>query len=284
MLISGLGRFGNGVQQFIHAASFARVLGASKILFFASPSTELDTSATDQGIDLIPVPGPFRNLRGGAPRAIWKSDFFEAGTRSHSFDASAASRLRLQLQKLYEHLICRHVDEPNSLTIHLRSGDIFREEPHLAYGQPPLSFYAAVIEAHDWKSILIVSEDTSNPCLEGIIDLAVEHGLPYSVLGESLPDATRAISRSMNLVASRGTFIPALLYLAETPKWVFTFNGEIDKIPGGVKHTYIDVNDVSGVYSEKVLSSNWINSAEQRALMLDYPRSNLTAHIAIPEK
>lgn len=282
MLISGLGRFGNGVQQFIHAASFARALDASKILYFANPTTMENALETNHEMALIPVRGPFRKAHGGAPHVIWRSDFFEAGIRFHSFDDSASLSARPQLQKIYEDLLDRHVGQSKTLTIHLRSGDIFGEKPHPGYGQPPLSFYQAVIEAYDWESILIVTEDDSNPCLESILDLAALRGLGCSVLGGSLPDATRAISRSTNLVASRGTFIPALLFLTEIPKIVFTFNGEIDKIPGGVDHTYIDVNDVSGHFSETVLSSNWTNSAEQRALMLNYERSNLTRHIEIP--
>lgn len=282
VLISGLGRFGNGVQQFIHAASFARALDASKILFFVNPTTKIDADETGQEFSFIPIRGPFRNAHGNAPQTIWRSDFFEAGIRSHSFDADAASSTRTQLQQLYEDLIDHHVAPPETLTIHLRSGDVFGEKPHPGYGQPPLSFYKAVIEAYDWKSVLIVSEDTSNPCLEAVMNLAAEQGLPCSLSGKSLPDATRAISRSTNLVASRGTFVPALLFLSDTPKLVFTFNGEIDKIPGGETHTYVDVNDVSGYFSERVLTSNWTNSAEQRALMLEYPRSNLTTHLEIP--
>lgn len=282
VLISGLGRFGNGVQQFIHAASFARALDVAKVLYFANPTTKIDTHESGQGFSLIPVRGPFRNAHGDAPQTIWRSDFFEAGIRAHSFDADAALSTRAQLKQLYEDLIDYHVAPAETLTIHLRSGDVFRENPHPGYGQPPLSFYKSVIEAYGWKSLLIVSEDSSNPCLEAIMNLAAEQGLPCSVSGKSLPDATRAISRSTNLVASRGTFVPALLFLSDTPKLVFTFNGEIDKIPGGVKHTYINVNDVSGYFSERVLSSNWTNSADQRALMLEYPRSNLTTHLEIP--
>ncbi|KAG5192816.1 hypothetical protein JKP88DRAFT_292458 [Tribonema minus] len=47
----------------------------------------------------------------------------------------------------------------NDLVIHLRSGDIWdAPAPHPWYGQPPLSWYAAVLNHRDWDAVTIVTE------------------------------------------------------------------------------------------------------------------------------
>lgn len=281
VLISGLGRFGNGVQQFIHATSFALATGASQILYFANQKTRKSLPRSAEGLILTPVFGPSQSPR-DAPLSIWRSDFFDAGVRIHSFDELGAKTCRPQLQNLYEDLLDNGLTQPETLTIHLRSGDVFGSRPHPGYGQPPLAFYTAVIEAHQWKEILIVSEDASNPCVAPLLDLAASKNLNCSVIGDSFAEATKAITKSTYLVASRGTFVPALLFLSENPKTVFVFNGDIDRIPGGVEHVYVDVDDVLGRYSDEVLLSNWSNSPEQRSLMLTYSRKNLTADIMFP--
>jgi len=275
VLISGLGRFGNGIQQFVHSVSFALVTNSAEVLFFPNSTTsERANPRTDQ-VSLQPLSSPFRR-REDPPGHIWRSDFFEAGLKLHVFDQQVADLIRPALQELYKALLSSAVVSDGVLTIHLRSGDVFGTKPHPGYGQPPLSFYRLIVDSMKWERVEVVAEDSSNPCMAPLLSYLSECGIPTSVTGETLADATRALSSARNLVASRGTFAPAILYLTDTTKKVFVFNGEIDKIPGGPQHSYQNVFDDSGTYTEAVLSSNWMNSKSQRQLMLEYPATRLS--------
>ena len=275
VLISGLGRFGNGIQQFLHSASFALVTNSAELLFFPNSTTREPANPQTAQVSLRSLSRPFRH-RKDPPRHIWRSDFFEAGLKLHAFDEQVTDLMRPALQELYASLLSNAVVSDGVLTIHLRSGDVFGTNPHPGYGQPPLSFYRLIVDSRKWESVEVVAEDSSNPCRDPLLSYLAECGIPASVTGETLADATRALSSARNLVASRGTFAPAILYLTEATKKVFVFNGEIDKIPGGPQHSYQNVYDDSGTYTEAVLSSNWRNSKSQRQLMLDYPEIRLS--------
>lgn len=275
VMISGLGRFGNGIQQFLHSASFALITASSEILFFPNSTTVKRAGLEATRVHLRPLVSVFRR-RKDAPQFIWRSDFFEAGLAIHAFDEQASAFLRPLLQQLYASLLDNDLVSDGVLTIHLRSGDIFGPNPHPGYGQPPLAFYKKIVNSGNWERVELVTEDSLNPCQEPLLSYLAERGIPASVTGDRLEAATRALSRARNLVASRGTFAPAILYLAETTKRVFVFNGEIDRIPAGPLHSYHPVTDLSGVYTAAALDSNWKNSASQRKIMLDYPEASLS--------
>ena len=275
VLISGLGRFGNGVQQFVHATSFSLETGANEILFFPNPSTAQGLTGAGDGLRFRALLRPLVPSK-WTPRTIWRSDFFEPGERVHTFEGRASQTVRPALQSIYAALLGGETLETETLTIHLRSGDVFRDRPHPGYGQPPLAFYQRVIDSEDWQQVEIVSEDDSNPCHGPILDYLSGRGIPSHTSGASLSEATRSISQARNLVVSRGTFAPAVLFLSDARKRVFVFGREIDKIPSGPNHDYWYVSDRSGQYVEGLLSSNWQNSAIQRRMMVDYPKKNLT--------
>lgn len=275
VLISGLGRFGNGVQQFAHAAAFCQAFQSSRILFFSNQNTNRISFSDFNGLGATCLESPIAPIC-GAPSTIWRSDFFESGKALHLFDAEAARLIRPHLQTMYRDMLDGAESRTKNLTIHLRSGDIFEEDPHPGYGQPPLSFYEVIIDSQEWKSVELVAEDFGNPCVGALVLLLERKGIGVKITGATVADASRALSRAKNIVASRGTFVPAVLYLTDIPKTVFVFNDAIDHIPGGPKHEYRIVVDKVGGYSSSMLSSNWSNTQEQRNLMLTYPRTNLS--------
>ena len=275
VLISGLGRFGNGIQQFINARTFATALDAHSVMFY--PNKNMIESGLRHllGGNLHPLQGAFRN----SPlktQTIWRSDFFESGSLRHSFDEPSSREMLDLLRSLYKHLIDGEQLDKDVLTVHLRSGDVFSERPHPAYGQPPLAFYERVIDSKQWKQIVVVAEDESNPCLESLIRYSSEKGLPTEVVGEAFAEATMAISRSSHLVASRGTFVPALVYLSNTPKVIYQFEEPIDYIPNTAKNKYRTIFDAGGGYVREIYGRNWRNTFQQKKLMTSYSKQHLS--------
>jgi hypothetical protein len=57
---------------------------------------------------------------------------------------------------------------PDDLTIHIRSGDVYRQPGYLGrqsteYHTLPFSFYSAIIQEKRWRQIRVVTEDASDP-------------------------------------------------------------------------------------------------------------------------
>jgi hypothetical protein len=249
--------------------------GAKEIFYFPNDSTTQASTKAGDNLRLRAILRP-EQLSKWAPRTIWRSDFFEPGQMLHTFEERASQTVRPALQSIYASLLEGETPETETLTIHLRSGDVFRNRPHPGYGQPPLSFYQRVIDSADWKGVEIVSEDSLNPCQEPILDYLSARGIATSTTGAALAEATRSLARARNLVVSLGTFAPAVLFLSDARKKVFVFGRTIDKIPAGPNHSYWFILDRRGHYVENVLSANWQNSPTQRRMMVDYPRDSLT--------
>ena len=62
-------------------------------------------------------------------------------------------------------------DNLNNLYIHFRGGDVFSLKPHNAYVQPPLFYYKKIILENNYNKILLVCEDTKNPCINELLKL-----------------------------------------------------------------------------------------------------------------
>ena len=63
----------------------------------------------------------------------------------------------------------KHLSE--YIVVHLRGGDIMTHNAHEMYWQPPCSYYRNAIEHSGLKRLLIVSEDSNNPCFNSLKQL-----------------------------------------------------------------------------------------------------------------
>ena len=59
----------------------------------------------------------------------------------------------------------------NDVVIHIRSGDIFKSNPHPNYVPPPLSYYIKKLNKYKYEKIHIVCEDTVNPVVNELLKL-----------------------------------------------------------------------------------------------------------------
>ena len=60
--------------------------------------------------------------------------------------------------------------KPNSLYIHIRGGDIFKNNSSMLYAQPPLCFYEKIIKENNYKNIYIISMDSSNIIINNLLN------------------------------------------------------------------------------------------------------------------
>lgn len=169
------------------------------------------------------------------------------------------------------------------LVIHIRSGDVFEEQGHPLYGQPPLAFYSLILRSAPWRQVILVSEDRQNPVIDRLLQ-ASGPGLPPVVHRQaSLEEDLHLLLRARSLASSLGTFMPAVLALSENVRRVLCFRGLWYSASLRRQADVFVVNDRDGHYSRSVLASNWRNDPSQRALMLDYPEAAL-ALVRLPRQ
>ncbi|GGA56346.1 discoidin domain-containing protein [Okeania sp. KiyG1] len=161
------------------------------------------------------------------------------------------------------------------LVIHIRSGDIFKNNVHLGYGQPPFSFYAKIIELQSWHSISLVFEDKSNPIIDPLIDFCRRRCSQVQEISGDLKSDIEYLLRARKLVVSNGTFCPAIALISKSLNTVYSFENEFSIKYNPNISQIVRVVDRQGVYKSEILSSNWQNTELQRKLMLEYPTNVL---------
>lgn len=132
------------------------------------------------------------------------------------------------------------------LHIHIRSGDIFKTNPHPNYIPPPLCYYTNIINNNNFKNIYLICEDKLNPVVEQLLKMYPK--IIFKI--QDLKSNIEMILGSKNIVSSVGSFINALLLINNDAKH-FEFN--INNYP-----TY------------KKLMCPWVNNDTQRKIILDY--------------
>ena len=107
--------------------------------------------------------------------------------------------------------------DKNTIVIHIRSGDIFRQKPHPKYCPPPLSYYTNIIENSNFKKIILISQDTKNPIVECLLNM-----YPQALYKKNkLIDDIAIILGAKTVVKSVGTFIPQLLKLSNNIEKIY---------------------------------------------------------------
>ncbi|CAN0389040.1 unnamed protein product [Ascophyllum nodosum] len=127
--------------------------------------------------------------------------------------------------------------DPKSLVIHVRSGDIFRSRRASGvYGQPPLSYYTALLNSREWDRVDILtfakSSDELNPILT-VLEILIDTGswprTKFSIYKErDVVDDLRAMLCADALATSRSTLGEVTMYhtRASTVYFPCTCDGE----------------------------------------------------------
>ena len=270
---SHLGRFGNAVTEIIGSIKLARVMDVGHVILdghnvFATSGdlssagrhklssgvqVWIDTPETPKKLrTILHIKGSGRMLGSLDCTAIWKE-----ADGLFGFDSPPTG-------------------DPGTLTIHLRGGDVFGERDVRNYGQPPFCFYQKILESSPWVRVHLVSEDNVNPVLSRISDYCGRRGIEFIWSRQSLKTDLQTLFAARNLVASRGTFIPAVVGLSKNIRRVYFFEDKFVMQPPKSGIELWKVEDSGGFFKEQVLSGNWENSSSQRALMVEYPEENLS--------
>lgn len=155
----------------------------------------------------------------------------------------------------------------NDVCIHIRSGDIFSNNPHPLYIMPPLSYYTKILNSNNFNKIYLICEDTSNPLVYALIKLYPN--LIFQV--RSLYTDIELILSCKNIIESYGSFTKCLLLLSDNitnifkPSYQNSFLEESERCKNNIiKINNIELND----YREKMYP--WKNNREQLNLMMSY--------------
>lgn len=282
VLITGVGRLGNSILQTLNTTMLAKVFDTTEAFYHRFDAVNNQPLTLSGGITLSKLPF-FTPDNGFRPRLIWRTYALnsDAPLRPPRDDEFSTTRDSLA-NALVPTFKCAGETPLNSLTIYLRSGDVFSEKPEPHYAQPPWAFYEKVLQFKAWSRVKLVTEDKGNPTYEPILEWCRERDTPVDVLGATLNEAVEAVMSSSHLVSARGTFVPSLLFLTDDDKEVFQFQDEKNPLMGGGNLTLWRVTDKDGIYVASVMSRNWANTEAQRALMLDYPADSLSEIVRMP--
>lgn len=169
------------------------------------------------------------------------------------------------LKTLSDKYLKFHIQPTNiiyDIGIHIRSGDIFQNNGHRLYKQPPLNMYKRIIDDNMNKNIVIVFENNNNPVINELKRLYHSVDNIYFQSSTLLHDIN-TLSNCKTLVISNGTFclIPMM------------YSNFIDKIvyPSYMKNNKwfrFDDNCIS--FDLPNYNTEWNNSKEQNQYLLSY--------------
>lgn len=237
---SWFGRFGNNIIQLSNACGYA-----------------LENNYLFESTDHIMIK-PFI-INGSNNGSIYKNLFF------YGFDRYDSERHAIVQKYIKPNLIeipYFNISD-NTLVIHIRSGDIFSNNPHNKYIQNPLNYFLSIID--NFQETIVLCEDDKNPVidyLKKIKSVRVEHN-------DFLTDMSILLSTKNLCLSGVGTFGPICAMLSNHIKNLFItnivnidnqwiFNNNIN-----VQYAYINLD-------RYIKPNSWKNTESQRLLMINY--------------
>ena len=148
----------------------------------------------------------------------------------------------------------------NSIYVHFRGGDIFSNNPHKAYVQPPLSYYKNII--NDYDNTILVCEDKKNPCIN---ELLKQENVEY--ISNTLENDLSILSNVSNVVIGFGTFGFLLYLMNPYLKNLYIPDFFVNELPKG---KWGNVNIHSIELPNYIKLGEWKFNEEQKKMMLEY--------------
>jgi len=191
-------------------------------------------------------------------------NFFEKGRTDFPEKIFKENREKVQ-EILEKSFIIKDIPEleKEDFVIHIRSGDIFDENPHPSYIMPPFSYYKNIIENVKYKNIILIAEDTKNP----VINKLLTHYPDITFQTQSFYKDIQTILGATNVISSFGTFIPYLLLLSKNIKKLYQPNYQ--GWYGHFSKTNVELYKIDLTQYKKLMSP-WKNTPEQIEILLNY--------------
>jgi hypothetical protein len=282
VLVEGFGRLGNSVIQVLNALTLAKNLGVEIILFHRFDLIDNATLYLGAGVTLQRT--SLAQRRGNVrPLVIWRTAAMRRTEILLKPCSPEAATARVALGRALAGAQSREQEPRDTLTVHIRSGDVFGSSPHPGYGQPPLAFYTQVISHRSWTSVAVISEDLGNPVSDAVRRWCENEGIRVTQQCLDLPETIKVLAGAHAIAAGRGTFVPALVYLFSLERELYLFEPSDEPLLCDPSITLYEVRDSEGRYVEEILNNNWHNDQAQRTMMLEYAVSSLS-EVTVKEK
>jgi len=196
-----------------------------------------------------------------------------------------------------------------TLTIHLRSGDLFQNYVHNLYWQPPLAVYEKIINHFHPSKIIIVTENYSpdiqknihtsnndnklreslsdnlfiNPC---VYYLKEKYPNLIHIQSSDITNDMAVLLSAKNLVCSRSTFSLSAALMSEYLETIYFMPGctdgdpycQIISSPNSLHNFPLFWKHIYYIKLKNSFIKNWKNTKEQRILMLNFPSSKVEIH------
>ena len=164
---------------------------------------------------------------------------------------------------------------PEVPVIHLRGGDVYFGRRHLPnHGQPPVSYYIAVLRSLCAKKVLVVHQGEI-PMLTALTNRCNELGISVATQSASLKEDLEKLLGASILIAGRGSFAPAVAGLSPSIERAYYFESGFGLTVRKPSITLVRARDKSGEYVARVLSYNWARREDQLSLAIDYPEDEI---------
>ena len=164
----------------------------------------------------------------------------------------------------------------NDLYIHIRSGDIFKnnnERVNEFYVQPPLCFYETIINSFKFREIFIFSEDKKNPIINLLL---IKHSNIHYIHNDDLRVDISYLLNVYNVAFSTSSFITAIVNISKNLKILFEYNIMVESEKKlffhfdyqKCKKNYIRIQmEPTSNYKSKMLP--WKSDKNQKSLMIN---------------
>lgn len=239
------GRNGNNVLQIVRCIHYAESFGYKRVLI---PKHNFFTNTE------IKIYHNFTNVND-----VKRGNFFSL--KEYGIDDPSPKRMREIAQKYIVPILSFNLpektDNKDILGIHIRSGDIFSNNPHSAYVPCPLKFYNIALSKY--KEGYIVYEDTRNPCVNALIK---EH----KSQSKDVVTDIKTLCSFRNICIGFGTFGFMIYLLSKCVECVWLPDYVVGELPLGKWECKVNVINLPGYIKVK----EWRNSVEQRQLILNY--------------
>jgi len=275
-LVVDLGRLGNALLRLSKAAVVASENGWGGIVvprlghFPAYSAMMMKESFEVDGFFATCGDGGWGSA--GVPDFLVRREYYSEPIEPNVEMRNSVKRV---VRRLFPGLETREDITGNDLVIHVRSGDIYFRERVGNWGQPPVAYYEKIIREEQWSRVFVVCEDNESPVLLPIAALCDSLGIEHFFQSGTLAEDLALLASATNLVVGRGTFAPAIVLLNMALEKVFFFEDRFDSKFVDPSTELVRVVDEQGTYRESVLQGGWVNSEEQRKLMVSYPTSAL---------
>lgn len=283
-IVAGVyGNFGNQIFEAACAAYVAKSLGVGTItvrdsgvfkpglhdlggVTMAAPEAKIVTPTLGRAIKARFRPHPERHLFGAF--------FLNWAEQPYAHDPAVMTDIYSGLREALTLDLSGEVLDDDDLTVSFRGGDAFSSRPLNHFGQPPLSYYQLVAGNPRWKHVRVISDDWKNPTLKPFLAWLEAKEVSHEYLDQDWESDVRTVFHSRNVLASRGTFVPAITAISPHVNELFFFD-EL-RCPVAPEKSRI-VKDADGEFVRKVFDNNWDASQTQCKLLVSYPQSKLCA-------